>query len=266
MMSGILLDKPQFLALMDAAQANGVVGLDLGEIAPKDYEEHKALVEKGLKELQDAGVLRQVDDVNVLDADLLSMAVLIAHPEAAVITTREIPEKGQQLFLHYLAGDVIMEQTLPSENEFRWALVPNRPALAERVLGILPVRETEPATSIKVKIGQDEFVAIKEMIEAGNSDQARSALNDVGVTGTAADVIIETVADPEFAGTVVVLRCQSDEITDARNLLVVQGKKHALLLKQVVPGEPTLEVSTADAGDVRSLVTNYIYEMSNQQN
>src|SRR5689334_4531228 len=104
-MTGILLDRPQFLALMDAAQANAVVGLDMAEIAPKDYEEHKALVEKGLKELQDAGVLRPVGDVNVLDPDLLSMAVLIAHPEAAVVTTRELPDKGQQLFLHYLAGD-----------------------------------------------------------------------------------------------------------------------------------------------------------------
>ncbi len=265
-MSGILLDRPQFLALMDAAQANGVVGLDLGEIAPKDYDEHKALVEKGLKELKEAGVLREVDDVNVLDADLLSMAVLIAHPEAAVLTTREIPDQGQQLFLHYLAGDVIMEQTLPRENEFRWALVLNRPALAERVLGILPVRETAPAAEVKVNIGQAEFVAIKEMIDAGNIDSARSALSDVGITGPAAETLLETVAAPEFAGTVAVLRCQNDEIVDGRNLLVVQGKQVALLLKQAVPGEPTLEVTSCDAGDVRSLVTNYIYEMSNEQN
>lgn len=266
MMSGILLDKPQFLALMDAAQANGVVGLDLGEIAPRDYDEHKALVEKGLKELQDAGVLRQVDDVNVLDADLLSMAVLIAHPEVAVVTTREVPDKGQQLFLHYLAGDVVMEQTLPSENEFRWALVVNRPALAERVLGILSVPEGAPAASVKAKIGQDEFVAIKEMVDAGDTAAAKSALSDVGITGNTAEVMVNTMAAPEFAGTVAVLRCQSDEIVDARNLMVIKGKQVSLLLKQVVPGEPTLEVATADAGDVRSLVTNYIYEMSNQQN
>ncbi len=266
MMSGILLDRPQFLALMDAAQANGVVGLDLGEIAPRDYEQHKALVEKGLKELATAGVLREVGDVNVLDADLLSMAVLIAHPEVAVVTTHEVPDQGQQLFLHYLAGDVIMEQTLPNENEFRWALVVNRPALAERILGILPVREAEPATAIKFTLGQDEFLAVKELVEAGDVATAKTGLNENGLTGAAADLVVDTLANPQFAGTVAVLRCQNDEIVDGRNLLVVQGKKVTLLLKQVVPGEPLLEVTTCDAGDLRSLATNWIYEMSNQQN
>lgn len=264
-MSGILLDRSEFLALMDAVDANGVVGVDLNEVAPADYNQHKALVEQGLNHLQEAGVLRVVDDVNVLDVDLLSMAVLIAHPEVAVITTREDPDKGQQLFLHYLAGDVVMEQTRPSEEEFRWALVPNRPALVERILGILPIQEAE-GTNLKATIGEQEFLDFRELVDAGDVEAAKAQLGLHGLTGESADLVIAAVQGPVFAGTVAVLRCENDEIVDARNLLVIQDETIALLIQQVVPGEPTLEIKSCDAADLRSQVTNWIFELSGQQN
>jgi hypothetical protein len=264
-MSGILLDRSEFLALMDAAQANGVVGVEMENIAPADVEEHKALVLEGLKRLEDRGLLRMVDDVNVIDVDLVSMAVLIAHPETAVITSREEPEAGQQLFMHYLAGDVVMEQTRPDEQTFRWALVPNRTELVERILGILPIQEEPSSTTVQGTIDQEEFVDFRVVVESGDHDAARAQLALHGITGDSAEVVIATVDNPEFAGTVAVLRCENDEVVDARNLLVLQGDEDVLLLKQVVPGEPTLEIKSIDVSALRDQLSNWIYEFSNQE-
>jgi hypothetical protein len=180
----------------------------------------------------------------------------------ALITTREIPDKGQQLFLHYLAGDVVMEQTRPTEQEFRWALVPNRPELVERLLGILPVQETESGTEVKINITQDQFLTVKELVEGGNVDQAHAQLAEHGLSGEPADVVIETIANPKFAGMVAVLQCEQDEIVDARNLMVIQGEAIALLLRQVEAGSETLELVSCDVDDLRSQLTQWIYELS----
>ena len=68
-MGGITLTRSEFLVLMDAVQAPGVVGLDAGELVPANTGEHKALVAEGIQRLSERGALRVESGVNVLDTD-----------------------------------------------------------------------------------------------------------------------------------------------------------------------------------------------------
>jgi len=263
--SGITLDRSEFVVLMDAVEADAVVGIDPAEILPTDEAQLKALLEKGLQLLKERGAVREVDDVNVMDIDLLSMAMLVANPEIAVITTRDNPGLGQQLFLHYAAGDVVVEQTLPDPNHHRWALVPGLAGLVERLLGILLV-EDPSGKPFAGSIKQAAFLEAKQLIEADQLEQGRTKLLASGLSGTGVDDLVEAIASPKFGGMVAILECENGEAVDARNLALVQGTDAAYLLTQSSADPETLDITTTDEPKLRSLLTHWLAELSARHN
>ena len=265
-MSGFVLERSEFLVLMDAVEARGVIGLSDSQIVPDDDSQHRALLEKGLGLLKVRGALREVDDVNILDIDLLSMALLVANPEIAVITTRDNPGLGQQRFLHYVADEVVVEQTLPTDHEHRWALVPGRVALVERILGILPVKEAAGRVQSVCHMLPEEFLEAKRSIETRATDLARAALRQHGAADAAIDRLAAAIARPEFGGQVAVLRCERGEVVDGRNLAVVQGGGAAFLIRPAAVADAVLDISECSLTAVRTLLTNWLAELSARQN
>lgn len=251
---------------MDAVEAENVIGVNADELVPDDDTQHKALLEKGLALLKERGAVREVDDVNIMDMDLLSMAMLVANPEIAVVTSRDNPGLGQQLFFHYAAGDVVVEQTLPDEFHHRWALVPGQTGLVERLLGILPV-ENPGKVQFKGAINGDAFLEAKEMIEANQIAEGRSRLEAAGLKGPGLDGLVDAIAHPKFGGMVAILQVRHNEATDARNLAVVQGAQAAYLMTQSETApETTMDITTTDEPKLRSLLVNWLAELSARQN
>jgi hypothetical protein len=260
-MGGIILARPEFLVLMDAVQAPGVVGMDALELVPQDADEHKALVASGIEQLKERGALEVQDGINVLDTTLLGMAMVIADPELALITTRDTPGSGGQLFLHYKAQALVVEQTLPSEHEHRLALV-GETELIDRIVEILPLRKDAPSSDTRAVLAQDAFLEAKDLAEAGATSKASKVLEKHGVEAGIAEALPAALAEPEFGGTLALLRCKKGQIVDGRNLAVVQSADTAWLLHQAEPGSKEFEVSACDEGIVRSLLSDWIGELS----
>ena len=141
-MTGVILDRSEFVVLMDAVKAPAVIGLDTASLVPADKAQLQALVLEGLEKLKQRGLVRVEGDVHVLDAGLLALAGAVGRPEVAAITRKDTPGVGSQLFLHYLSPPIIAEQTLPSEQQHRLAALADMPTLIERLLAILPVQDT----------------------------------------------------------------------------------------------------------------------------
>src|SRR5438105_2972560 len=100
-MEEIVLSRAEFLVLLDAMGATAVVGFDEQELFPASIDEHRRLVEQGQAMLQERGLLRIApNDVRALDPLLLIIAATIARPEIALISVRDTPGVGKQLFLH----------------------------------------------------------------------------------------------------------------------------------------------------------------------
>lgn len=260
-MGGITLSRPEFLVLMDAVQAPGVVGLDTLELVPQDLGQHKALVAQGIDLLKERGALQVQDGINVLDTSLLGMAMVIADPDLALITTRDTPEAGGQLFLHYMAHALVVEHTLPAEQEHRLALV-GQAELIDRILEILPVRSEGGSSAFRAVLGQDEFIEAKNQAEAGEMEKALKALEKQGVDVDVAEPLLAALAAPEFGGTLAALRCRKAQVIDGRNLAVVQGETSAWLARQSEPGSSRLEIGICDEAKVRSLLSEWIGELT----
>ncbi len=253
-MSGITLERSEFLVLMDAAQARAVVGLSTDRLIPTSREQHQALVRQGLERLQQRGLLRVQGDVNVLDPTLYSLAALVAHPQLALITTRDNPGLGQQLFLHYVAAETIVEQTLPTEQQHRLAVVPSA-ALVDRLLDILPV-QTAAVSPIVLTMPQTIFFDAHRQIEARQTEAARAALQSHGLTGSALEELVSAIEHPAFGGSIALVQCQKDEIVDGYNLALVQGQRSAWLMEPA--GENQLRLEATDAAHLRQRLTEHL--------
>jgi hypothetical protein len=260
-MGGIILARPEFLVLMDAVQAPGVVGLDVLELVPQDAEEHKAVVAAGIQQLKERGALSVQDGINVLDTTLLGMAMVIADPELALITMRDTPDVGGQLFLHYKAQDLVVEQTLPSEEEHRLALM-SQAELVDRIVEILPLHASSTDADGRAVLEQDAFIEVKDLVEAGDASKASKVLAKQRVEGGFAESLLASMTAPEFGGTVAILRCKQGQVVDARNLAVIQGSEAAWLVCQAEPASAGFEVSACDEGMMRSLLSDWIGELS----
>src|SRR5512139_2769530 len=122
-MNGILLKRSEFLTLLNATRAQAVVGFKSEELFPEEAK-LRALVLEGIESLKQRGLLRVENDLHVIDTDLLALMMVVSYPQLAAITTRDNPGTGQQLFLHYQASNVAVEQTLPDAATHRLVVLP----------------------------------------------------------------------------------------------------------------------------------------------
>jgi hypothetical protein len=239
-----------------------VVGLDTARLVPAGQEAHTAAIRHGLAALTQRGLMRVEADVHVLDARLLAMAAVVGHPDVAVITRKDNPGLGSQLFLHYLGQPVIVEQTLPSEHEHRLAVLDDMPTLIERLLAILPVPEARALPDEQGRLTMEAFLALKQQAEAGQVAAAQAAAQQSGLTPAGALSLVSALAQPVFGGNIALLKLDGDEVDDARNLALVQGPGAAWLIKQTTPGANTFEATTTDGLEVRRLLVRWFAELS----
>jgi hypothetical protein len=259
-MSGLTLERPEFLALMNATQAGLVVGLNTRALVPPDRTQHQAMVRQGLDSLLQRGLLRLKGDVHVLNTALFGMATIVAHPQWAVVTTRDNPGVGPQMFVHYVARNVIVEQTFPAAEQHRLALVPNVARLTERVVEILPVNSAlNPPAS--VSLSQAQFFEAKSQIETGHLAEGQAVLRSNGLSEAAAQSLAQALVKPVFGGSIAVMACQKNSVTDARNVAVVQGAESAWVMRQTEPGKAMLTLTSGSAEVLNHLLATWLGEL-----
>lgn len=260
--SGLLLDRSEFLVLMDAVKAPAVLGLDTASLVPADKAQHQALVLSGLARLTERGFMRVQGDVHVLDARVLALAMAVGHPRVAAITRKDTPGLGSQLFLHYLAPPILVEQTLPDPEHHRLALLADMPTLIERLLAILPAQDTRAMPDEQALLTMDAFLALKSQAESGDRAAAQAAAQRAGLSTAGAARLVAALAAPDFGGTIGLLKVGEDEVEDARNLALLQGQGAAWLIKQTIPGADTFELTTTDGFEVRRQLVEWFAELS----
>jgi hypothetical protein len=261
-MTGLILDRSEFLVLMDAVKAPAVIGLDTASLVPADQAEHQALVLAGLGQLKGRGLLRVEGEVQVLNPDLLAMAMAVGRPDLATITRKDLPGVGSQLFLHYIKPPAIVEQTLPAEGQHRLARLADMPTLIERLLAVLPVQLTGALAGEQAVLTMETFLNLKQQAEAGERAAAIAAAQAAGLGAEGAASLADALAEPQFGGTIALLQAGETEVTDARNLALVQGAEAAWLVKPTAPDAATFDVQTTDGLEVRKLLIAWFAELS----
>lgn len=261
-MRELVLNHPEFLALLDAVHARHVVGIEPASLFPSDEGERRAILAQGEAALQQRGALkRQEQGEYQLAPAFENLARVVAYPEVAVILVRNVTGVGPQLFLHYTAHDLAVEHSYPHEQAHRLAVLPDIPTMIERERYILELEET-PQTNAAVEMSEDDFRAVRELAQHQPRERAEAFLARHGVRAADAAPLYQALAHPTFVGSVAVLRCGPEAIRDARSIFVLQGAGSAWRATQKTPGEPVLLIQSTNASDMKRQLLQYFEELS----
>jgi hypothetical protein len=246
-MKEFILNQAEMLALMTAVNTSLIMGIDNERLVPDAQEKQAELAWQGIDSLKKRGLLRLENDTHIINGDLMMMATAIAFPQVMTFITRDLPGEGQQQFFHYRNDPVNVELTMPTEEQYRLAALPDAVAELERIRQILPVAFTEETISVQQTIDQELFFQIKTWTDQGEFARAGEALQANGFSAESAERLIQTIHSPTLGGTIAFMQVDDQEVVDGRNLALVQDEQVAWLMRQAVPGELVLEVVTVTA-------------------
>lgn len=262
LMQEIVMEHPEFLALLELVQARRVVGIDEKEFFPADQDERQRLIDQGRAALQQRGALKSQQPSEVaLTPAFEALARTVAYPAIAIVIIRHVTGLGPQLFLHYAAGGAIVEQTFPREMVHRLAVMSDLPTMIEREAFILSL-EDKPTTGTAVEMSENDFQTLREMVQQQPRERAEMFLAQHGARSAEIEPLFQALAHPTFTGTVAVLRCEQETITDARNMLVVQDRDTAWRAVQKIPGVPFLSIAPTNASAVKYQLLQYFEELA----
>jgi len=259
-MDGIVLQRSEFLVLLDALQAPTIIGVPRDGLIPREPEQFRAQVRDGIDHLKKRNLLKVNDNIQVLDGDLLAMAATVAYPQLAFITTHDTAA-GQQLFLHYQTDGILVEQTFPEEKVHRLAVLADRAVLLARLRAILALPEQGSALEGSVTLPVQAFSEMKAKAEAGQTDAAVKVLTQAKMADAPARLLVDSLQAPIAGNSVVLLRCRRGQVSSSRNAAVVQGRNAAWLIT-TPDGEPAnIRLATTTAGAVIDQVRQWAEEL-----
>jgi len=260
-----LLQRPEILAVLDAIHVNNIVGISHDTLFPADAQQRRAIIEEGIAQLQAHHLLVLLEgETPILDRDLFATVSVVAFPDIAVMIVRNVEGAGPQLFLEYVSGDLVAEQTFPEEGVHRLALLGDVGTLIPRISMIIPrpASGAESAPHVQLRVSQDAFFAADRLIEEGRRDQAHALLAREVPEASALAELMSALEHPKFRGNVAMLRCRDGEIVDARNAAIVQDEHVAWFIAQQTPGETRLTINTTTASQIATRLSQWRDELS----
>jgi hypothetical protein len=206
--------------------------------------------------------LRKQANINVLNSDLLAMAAAVAHPQLAVLTTRDLPGTGQQLYLHYETAGLVVEQTFPDEQAHRLVALSNRGMLIERLNAIVALPPKNGGPSVAVTVPQAALAEAKARAEENQGEAAVKVLEQAGLEAAPAKALAESFQAPEASSAMVLMQCREGQVTGSRNAALVQGPAGAWLITPAVPESAGYLVLTATAATLAALLRAWMFELA----
>ncbi len=261
-MDGILLQRSEFMVLLDAVQASGVVGLPR-ETFPTQAEQFRALVLDGINRLQMRGLLRKQASVNVLNSDLLAMAAAVAHPQLAVLTTHEAAgAAAPEVFMHYETAGLVVEQTFPAEQEHRLVALSNRGMLIDRLNAIFALPEKNGSADRATVVPHAALTEAKARAEGGQAEAAVKVLAEAAVDAETAKALVECFQAPVASTAVVLMQCRDGQVTASRNAALVEGPSTAWVIVPAEPESVGYVVATAHPALLARLLRKWMLELA----
>lgn len=248
----ILLTRDAFQALIRLVNGRTVAGLPLPELTQRTTSD---ALTRGNNELSERGLSN--------DTRLRTLAQVIAHPERAIITSRDRKALPRQEWMFYEKGGHVVEQTLPAQAIHRLATISGGAReLADRVVESLGLTDISGPNGQMV-IQQSLFQEVARVVSGeGRRGEAQDLLLAAAVPAPLVESFLEALEHAVFAAVIVFLKIANDEAIDGRELTVLQGLRSMWTIHQEPIGEPRVKLALASKATVRSIVAAFFSALS----
>ena len=256
---GVVLEPSEFYYLLRMNYATTAIGLEEEGLFPPPGAAADALLREGFGKLQFHGWLRPVQRGRFdLNPELALMAAVVADPQYAVVTARQISATEAAVANHYLGGDLIVEVTLTPDRQVRLASVPDRVSLLKRVEELL-APTPNPLPPARYSLPEPDFEAIQQAARAGQNIAER--LMAAGFGRDHARTLAEALKTPVGDGRLAVVRVGAGEILGGRKAAIHEAPSGAWLSRREDSTTLVLSVETVQAGTVSGVVESYLQSL-----
>ena len=261
-MSGVDLSASELSYLLASIEASEIVGFDATGLFPTKPSSREAMFKQGREKLEANGWMKPIPDYPdeyELNAELLEWVSVVATPSFVIATRRISGEQEQQVVLHYLADESIVELSAVDEKTYRIGHVSDRSALFERIAAMLQCPGKTPSKHYEVD--GKAFAKIKSLALKGQLEKAKAGLESAGVTVKMADSVLSAVCDPAQSQ-IVLIRTHFGEIEAVQRIYMHSEGKQAWIVRQSPTKAEEVEMITSDAGRLSDLLTETLDELT----
>ena len=258
----IVLEHTELAYMLDQLGATALIGVPRAELFPADPAERRRRLREGEDSLLRRGLLLAgANGLHVLDISVTALVNAVAYADVTTMLVRSLAGLGSQLFLLYQSGEIVVEHTLPREGVHRLELLPSHISATDRLMELLPVTSgmREPT---RYEIAQDAFFEVRRQVISHQYAVAETTLRASGFPQQQLDMLLAALSRPDLSGNIAFLRRNRDEITDARNLLLVKHDGVTWAIRQRRPGETVLSIEAITPGYVRMELQRYREELA----
>lgn len=226
-MDGLILEQSEYLVVLNALKATNIIGINSKRLFPTDKKSHQALIAIGLEKLKQRGFIKVINNQHQLNPKLLQLISVVAYPELVIITLRDLPEIGQQIYLHYQQQQRLVEQTFPTTKQYRLGILPNIETTLDRIMKILPITNHNQTTKLNITIPQQSLFQAKSLAEDEKNNRAIQLLNTLGLNKENSIQLLNALKNPKFVGAITFIYLQQKQNTNTKTVTIVQGKNIA---------------------------------------
>ncbi len=257
------LEEAEFAYVLATLHAPGLIGVDSPRLFPTAAADRDAVFGAGFRQLQAHGWMKPLAQPGQYDlnAELIELAAVVAEPQFVVFTMTPQPGGYQRLFLHYVAGDDIVELS-STLGCYRLLALPSYDVLFERVSDMLGVFGAAPPglpAPEPLIIDEPFFAEARTSAQSGALEQAAAQLTAHGATRAAGEALAAALAaTPDGSGQVVVMGAGGGTNVTAGRKATLYGKQDWVWLVQRLEAASTrLQVQVVQPDTLAAVLHQY---------
>ena len=257
------LEEAEFAYVLATLHAPALIGVDSPALFPTEPAARDTAYGTGLRQLQAHGWMKPLPQAGQYDlnAELMELAAVAAAPEFVIFTLTPQPGGNQRLFLHYLAGESIVELS-KTPGCYRLLALPSQAVMFQRVADMLGIfGAPAPGQTVPPPFFMEEetFAAIKALAEGGAVDEAAAQLAAYGASGAAGAALAAALARPEGSAMVVALRAAGgDKVTAGRKATLYGQSDWVWLVQRLEATSTRLQVQVVQPETLATILRQYL--------
>lgn len=260
-MTQVFLEPSELSYLFATLGVRSAIGVD-EQLFPADMSSRQELLRQGFQALQQNGWMMPTAKGQMdLDTSLLIMAATVGDPERVIMTTRYTMGKGQQLFTHYVGGDLVVEQFFTSGKRFCMSHLLDVPTAVRRIQTALAIPRTINWTHAPFALPEPVFVEARRLAEKKDNSCPVYLLNQ-GVPETAVSLLTNSLKAYYPKGAVALLKTVGDRILAERLVFLFEGAGITWMATYLQPNIATLTLLPINAEQFATSIETYLDDLT----
>ncbi len=267
-MGNLTLELSELSYLLQMVNARSVIGVDNARLFPLDEGKNQELLQEGVERLKAHHWIKVDPQSNKTNFNemLCYLIAVMADPEIAIMTVRQEEDGSYQLFTHYLAGQMIVEQIPLAGEKYQLAFVTDLPTAVDRIQSLIqPRRSTGELGVTKITLDKRAFSRVKNLAKEGKTDTAIALLREEGIDPRLALSLVASIQTPTHRGMVVVMERLNNQVTPTRNLTIMQSRQSSWLLRTNEIDDPQVILETFWPHLFMNHLTEYLQKKSDNR-